>query len=234
MDTKITPLSTEWRDARYSSISGTDVGKILGLDTGCSRQKLLECKRQKRDAMENCPPQTQMLLDLGRKFEGNAIEAFKTWLCSINGYAASQGFTPTLHQDPEVPYLVGSPDFIVPGLRILCEAKTHFWPSIIDAVPVQTVSEIKLKHYLQVQTYLRIMGFGVGYLVSWTMCHGHCIYQIARDDALILCLVLPNVCRFKQMMDGVAGHSPRMQRGEAASNAVAVHTSMLLHCVRVL
>lgn len=234
METHYEQGSDAWKQARYSCVTCTDLGKILGLDTGCTRQKLLASKRKKVEVMDKCTPFVQSLLDNGRRFEETCRESWKSWYVSQK--KAGQGFVPSMHVDPELPFFSGSPDYVVPGDKLLVECKTHFYPNITDAWPVQRVEDIRLKHYVQIQGYLRIMGYDLGYLISWTLCHGFCIYVIQFDEALWNQILRPNIERFKSMMDRARDSyvpEARMGRGESDANSVCVYTSMLGHSARV-
>jgi hypothetical protein len=233
MDTRIRPLSAEWKKARMDAVTGTDLGKILGLDPGCSRQKLLKCKKEGRDCMDSCKPDTRFLLENGKRFEQTVQHCFSAWIVKNTPVNTdTKGFVPSMHVDRELEYFTGSPDFIVPGIRVLAEFKTHFHPNVTDAYPVQTSGDIKLRHYLQVQAYLRIMDYTLGYLVSWTLCHGHTVYVIIRDDNLWKNLVRPAIEKFWDLLSRNALAEARMGKGEADANAVTVHASLLSHCVR--
>ena len=120
-DTHLEQGSDAWKDARYACVTCTDIGKILGLDTGCTRQKLLASKRRKSEVMEHCNPYVQSLLDNGRRFEETCRESWKSWY--INHGNANAGFVPSMHVDTDLPFFSGSPDYIVPSDGVVVECK---------------------------------------------------------------------------------------------------------------
>lgn len=101
---------------------------------------------------------------------------------------------------------------------------------------MQRVEDIRLKHYVQVQGYLKIMKYTLAYLISWTLCHGYCIYRIDWDEGLWNQVLKPNIIKFKSMMDRAgASYVPeaRMGRGESDANTVSVYGSMMTHACRL-
>lgn len=236
MNTELDQGSDAWREARYACVTGTDVGRILGTDKDCSRTKLLACKRAKKETTENCSGFGRSLMENGKRFEDTCRESWKAWFEAVSAPGEdTSGFVPTMHSDAELPWFTGSPDYVIPGRRMLLECKTHFYPNIADAAPVQSVQDVKLKHYLQIQAYLRIMRYHTAYLCSWTLCRGYTIFGLSYDEDLFRGLVMPAIVEFKRNLSApdVDSEYMRMRPGEAGRNMAAVYDSLLRHCARL-
>ena len=183
----------EWLDARFNSVTGTDVAKIMGCDDRVSPQKLLASKLFKLDLMANASEITKDLLKMGTVFEEAALSSFKV---SMRG---SEGFVPGMSPHPELNWFCGTPDFIGyrdDGSRFVVEVKTHFWPSPFEATPFPQKEAIPLKHWLQVQSYLEILDIDEGYLWSWTLSQGATCFRIVRDKEWWSESVAPKLVKF--------------------------------------
>jgi predicted phage-related endonuclease len=190
----------EWQNARYDNVTCTDIGKILGVDTGCSRRMLLKTKLERRDPLLNANEMTQSLLRMGLIFETTVKATFKRmWESSL--METEEGFTPSMHSHTHIPWFTGTPDYIIPGKRALAEFKSHFFPSIDEVTPIGDVTLIPPKHYLQVQGYLEIMDYDVGYLLSWTLKNGATLFKIKRDQYLFNQVIKPAITEFHDWMD---------------------------------
>ena len=190
METDILHGSDEWKAERYDRITGTDVAKILGLDSECSRMKLMRMKFTKEEPVVSA--YGEKLMRLGREFEPVAREAYLEWDPDC------QGRVPGLFQAKE-PWLVGSPDMIDQGKKLVVEFKCHFHPSIIHSRPYESCEKIPLKHYVQVQTYMYILGWERGRLFSWTPCNGFSIFEF-RFDQRLWDKIMPEVKIFEDQM----------------------------------
>ena len=187
----------EWLDARFNSITGTDVAKIMGCDDKVSTQKLLTSKLFKLDLMAKASDITKDLLTMGTIFEEAALSAFKLSQISIDGYV------PGLSPHPFHSWFCGTPDFIglaEDGSHVVVEVKTHFYPSLSEAVPFPQVEAIPLKHWIQVQSYLEILDLNVGYLWSWTLYQGATCFRILRDKEWWDNRVFPRISKFWDLM----------------------------------
>jgi predicted phage-related endonuclease len=193
-----------WLEARYNSVTCTDLGKILGADDSTSRKKLLWSKINRTDLLQNASPITKRLVQLGHLFEPQARETFvKLWEESgIN----TKGFVPTMQLHTKHNWFTGSPDYLIPESKVVAEFKTHFFPDMETVRPIASIEKIPLKYYLQVQGYLEIMDYSVGYLLSWTLKNGHSMYAIHRDKTLFDELILPSIEEFYGWMK--AGSDP--------------------------
>jgi hypothetical protein len=175
VDTGIQHGSELWKDKRFDQVTGTDVAKILGLHRSVTRKRLLELKWAR--AEEEADEYGALLMFMGREFEPAAIQAYLGW-------SGNEGYVPNLHVHLECPWLAGSPDLLIPETRTVIEVKTHFYPSPLESKPIGDVFSVKMEHYLQVQTYLEIMDWEDGRLVSWTPNNGFTVFSIKRDAAL--------------------------------------------------
>lgn len=203
MDTglSVTDNKSEWIKARYSSVTSTDLGKIMGVDQQTSRKRLLWSKLTKTDLLENCSRVTRDLVTMGQTFEKSAREAFVTkWELSGGDLEEKKGFVPTMHTHPVYDWFTGSPDYLIPERRIVVEFKTHFFPNAQEAHPILEARSIPLKYYLQVQGYMEIMDYDDGILVSWTIAQGMTMYWIRRDKRLWIDQILPEIKVFRAWM----------------------------------
>lgn len=191
------PGTEEWKEARYRCVTATDLGKIMGVDPSTSRVKLMKMKVLRRDAMDEANDYGRNLMMMGRTFESVAR---KTYESEYLDEEDKQGYTPDFLYDSRYRFLGGSPDYYLPDERLVVEFKTHFHPNLHDAQPIQSVLDIPLKYYLQVQAYLRIMDVQRGQLMSWTISRGHTLFEIKRDEELFLNTILPVVRNFYQSM----------------------------------
>ena len=99
-----------WKEARYESITGSDVSKIMGCDDRISPRMLCYNKIYKIDPLDNPDHITKNLLYLGNQFEACALADFrKTFMerkFSYNGYVP--GMSPHLLFS----WFTGTPDYI--------------------------------------------------------------------------------------------------------------------------
>lgn len=194
----------EWLKARYHAVTGTDVGKILGCDRETSRTKLLKTKAKEIDPLATAGPITQTYLFLGRQFEAPALEYFKSWASS--NWIGYRGYVPGMTTHPIFKWLTGTPDYVMEksnGDKAIVEIKTHFWPELTRATPIQSVDEIPLKHWLQVQTYMEIYDLNEGWLFSWTFSNGYTVFKLARDKDFWDRWVFPQIWLFWRILETV-------------------------------
>lgn len=234
------PGSAGWLRERYNSVTGTDIGKIMGMDQTCSRKRLLMSKVRETDLLENASPITKTLVGLGNTFEEAAREAF------IKGDRAKRivGFRPGMYQSVKCHFLTGTPDYLMPREKTVVEIKTHFYPSIQEAVPL---SDVPLKHYLQVQCYLEILDYETGLLYSWTVTRGHTLFSIQRDRTLWDTLIQPAIQQFhdcsvslkdmlkeggEEEVDRILRRS-RMKSGEKIHNYHVISQSHFQHVTKI-
>jgi predicted phage-related endonuclease len=184
----------EWKKARHRMITGTDVGKILGCDARCSRTKLLKCKIARIDPAEDASDYAKRLMELGKAFESAALGAFR----DIRGAGglSYEGVVPGMTAHSQIPWLVGTPDYILDDGGTVVEVKTHFYPSAVEAVPFEDVQRIPSKHWLQVQAYMEILDVDTGILWSWTMENGGRCYEIRRAKLFWIQTVMPELSAF--------------------------------------
>lgn len=192
MDVGLTQADPEWKLARYDCVTGTDVGTILGVGRE-SKKKLMETKIRRREPFHD--DRTRIYLTLGKNFEMCARETFRNLLPEYG-----RGFVPSMHTHPELNWISGTPDYLLPEDKIVVEFKTHFYPSILEASPYESVTSIPLRYYLQVQTYMEILNWDKGILFSWTTRNGYSLFHIRRDCGLWNDVVLPRLMAFHLAM----------------------------------
>jgi putative phage-type endonuclease len=179
---------SDWLEARYDAVTGTDVAKIMGLDPSCSRVKLFRSKVERRDLMEDAGALTRQYLELGRAFEPIALNSFKTL------WPESEGFVPGMTPHRTYNWLCGTADYLTQSSVV--EIKCHFHPGMSEATPIQCVDALPVRHWCQVQTYLEIFEKPYGVLYSWTMNHGSTAFQILRDQNFFFAIALPELTEF--------------------------------------
>jgi predicted phage-related endonuclease len=192
----------EWLKARYYAITGTDVGKIMGVDTETSTKKLFETKAREIDPLANAGAITQQFLRMGREYESVARDTFVS-LASTTGLVAH--YVPSMVTHRKIPWLKGTPDYVVTDWEtmsapIVVEFKTHFYPTPFEAHPIRDIASIPLKHWLQVQHYMEIMDINKSILFSWTIKGGHRGYIINRDWQFWDHVIFPRISRFWELL----------------------------------
>jgi len=177
----------EWRHARFACVTGTDVAKILGVDSSVSRRRLFACKLAHADPTCNAGPFLRNLLQLGKVYEPAARDDFITQmhretypLCPaplyvVPGMEAHRGYS----------WITGTPDLFIcdsatGNVRNIVEIKCHFYPDPLQATPYLSTADLPLKHWLQVQTYMEIKNVETGHLWSWTLRNGATLFNIRR------------------------------------------------------
>lgn len=239
MDTHISHGSEAWRLARFRHVTATDIGTIMGLNSRCSRVKLLKAKRNGEDTLKDASPELKVILSLGKNFESTALQAFLRWRALRN--EDTEGFIPTMHADKYEPYVTGSPDFLIPGAKVVVEIKTHWGFKMDRATPYENVCDISLPYYLQIQAYLNIMEWEEGYLVSWTLVNGFTVYSVTRDAVLWKKCVIPIARQFHSWLDSeIDGRALKdvlslaiVRRDEKDYYLSAVHSSMMAQTVKL-
>eukprot|EP00727_Mastigamoeba_balamuthi_P002958 m51a1_g1266 hypothetical protein (116) ;mRNA; f:79799-80330 len=69
--------SASWIKSHFSHMTVTDLGKILSVNTTCSRTKLLLSKINHTDLLKKAPPMTKKLMQNGKLFEESPIESIQ-------------------------------------------------------------------------------------------------------------------------------------------------------------
>lgn len=242
--TDIRRESKEWKDIRFNYVTGTDVGKIMLCDSTCSREKLFKCKLYHTDPCDNVNSYTKTLLELGKSFEELALDDFK--MCPYSKVEdLENGFVPTIFRHNNLIYLYGTPDYILPGKKELLEIKTHFYPSIFNALPITDRHSIPMKYYLQIQAYLEILDYNKAYLWSWTLNNGASLFIVYRDKSLFNGVIKGIIEFFYSRLESARecqnleqlqiSKSLRAKRGEAEilhakiSDSIEVSTSEIGH-----
>jgi len=172
----------QWRHARFGCVTGTDVARILGVDPSVSRRKLFECKLAHLDPTYNAGPYLKYLLEMGKIYEPLARDQF----IECTRHAGYTPRVPGMEIHPTYPWLTGTPDLYTCGddgaIRSIVEIKCHFAPNPHSAIPYEDKSDLPLKHWLQVQTYMEIKNVEDGYIWSWTLGNGATLFHVRRME----------------------------------------------------
>lgn len=99
---------TEWLDKRLQYITGTDVGKIMGVDPNTTAQMLLKIKLGFREYEPS--DYGKDMMEMGRACEPLATESFKLYNLVPNSCTFEPG---CLIVDDVCPFLAGTPDVII-------------------------------------------------------------------------------------------------------------------------
>ena len=197
----------EWLDARYQSVTGTDVGKIMGCDDTTSRQKLCYYKLHKIDPLIHATDYTKRLVRYGGLFENAALGEFRRYF--INHDWLYNGYVPGMSPHKDYSWITGTPDYIADlndNDKCVVEIKTHWSPSPELASPIKIVDTIPLKYWLQVQTYLEILDINEGFQWSWILLNGYTCFHIARLNDFWNSHILPRILDFRTIWDQAIQH----------------------------
>lgn len=196
----IPALSEAWFQRRREGITATDVPKILGVSSFGTALDVWAEKTGKNITIEPEGPQ----LEWGRRTE----EMHRQWVEEEEGLAIS--CSPGLVQDAEFPWLLATPDGLVPGNGAIVRGDEHGpdWSpySLDELAEVRWRAaweakapgpwtkkrwldgEIPLGHQVQVQAQLRVCGLGES-LLSQLAWPGVEVVHVERDDRFIENLV---------------------------------------------
>jgi len=189
-----------WKIARYNSVTGTDVAKIMGCDERITPKMLLYNKLHMIDPLEKADPFTQSLLNLGNKYEGCALSDFRNIFLKKD--LSYNGYVPEMSAHRDYHWFTGTPDYICDywdNLKRVVEVKTHWYPNPQEAMPIKLPEDIPLKYWLQVQSYLEIMDIETGFLWSWTVQNGGRCHSIQRYREYWTKFVLPRILKFRSL-----------------------------------
>jgi len=184
------------------------VGALLGLDKYTSRKRLLETKKpdwvekKKGDVLES-------YMHWGTCMECTALAAVDEFFFKTDGREPCCRIENIVHgQNHRV---CGTPDGITKeiGMFIPIEVKCPAHPSPELCKPYETVDDIPLKYFAQIQTYIELLNAPHGYLVCWTMFNGMSIFVVHRNLCMFPRLVLPLIDSWV-----VGDLSPRVTKGE--------------------
>ena len=137
----LTPTDPKWKEVRRWVVTSSDVGKIMGVDSSCSKKRLMEAKFSGKDLLEDASEVTLSLVRLGRIFEQSVKMAYEESL-RARGYPT--GFTPGLYESPHYEWLLGTPDYLIPRSKTVAKFKTHFYPNPDESTPINSMDKFPL------------------------------------------------------------------------------------------
>eukprot|EP00727_Mastigamoeba_balamuthi_P008928 m51a1_g4658 hypothetical protein (234) ;mRNA; r:65544-76294 len=128
--------------------------------------RLLHSKIHKEDLLKNASDITKKLVENGKIFESTACSSYTAW--RLHHGLVDTGYTPTMFSHPTYPFpfITGSPDHLFTQTQTVAEFKMLFYPFMGKSQPILEVGHIPFWYYLQVQTYLEIMGWSNAHLFS--------------------------------------------------------------------
>lgn len=185
--------SDAWKFLRKFYLCGSEVAALLGVDDRMSRKAFMRSKEF--DYVE--PPMdavSKRMTEYGQYGEKAAIEALSQML----PYDIQENnLNRTLEK---LPFLQGTPDFVTTncsGDLIPFEIKTRAYPNPFDAVPYMTISEVPIKHWIQLQVYMAILNAEEGYLISYTSMNGITFFNVRFNQVLWLEFIEPVILKWK-------------------------------------
>lgn len=205
MESSVFRDGEQWKLSRYGCVTGTDVAKILGVDSSVSRRKLFESKLAHTDPIYNAGPYLKHLLEMGKIHEPVAREQFIGCMRHGNDDGSYSYIVPGMEVHRDYPWLTGTPDLFIcdsnGDIHGIVEIKCHFHPEPYSAVPFQRKDELPLKHWLQIQTYMEIKNVENGYVWSWTLGNGATLFNIRRMDRFVFeqCII-PMLSQFHDFL----------------------------------
>lgn len=225
----------EWLNMRFNYITGTDLGRILGIDKNMTRRGLLITKVYRKNKIFT-NPKTLEIMELGRDYEIYGIYAFEEYMRKRGYFIGKRVFDKffLIHE----PYFGGTPDAIYLQSGVLLEVKTHHIPTSLLAKPYQDVNEIPLKYFLQVQHYLNLTEYEGGYLISWTVANGFTVFYMERDIELLNHLILPKSIEFHRWMRDIDNFDDNIKLARSTTaisdKIIKIVTKSLINSTRIV
>ena len=160
----------------------SDLGNLCGVGFE-SRKALL--KRKVYGIEPELKGKAKIFADFGRNMEKVAI----LWFENKTGHCCTK-LPMVCHRDNQ--NIAGTIDGMLEDNSIL-EVKWRCYPWITNAKPFADITEIPLKHYLQLQGYLDLFEKRIGYLLCCSLKNGITMIKIERDQALWRRFILPRI-----------------------------------------
>lgn len=151
-------------------VSMSDLGPLLGVYNGKSRRETMRSKIENYQTPKNPNLYTKIALCFGKEMERPALE----WFSREYKKKIFKVYFNTLNYNTRIG---GTPDALTENKEVV-EIKWRAYPTPSSAKPYDDVPE---SHYLQVQGYLELFDFSIGYIVCCSLNNGIHIFQIDRD-----------------------------------------------------
>lgn len=187
--------SPEWIESRRGTVCASELGALLGVDSNRSRASVL------KEKLEGCQPAMTVLgermCDLGKAYEPVALYEtqlhFPFPMIDLGSLRSSI---------PGLEILEGRPDAVTVdafGYWLPIEVKTRAYPDPYTSVPYESVFDVPMKHWVQLQTYMFLLNADEGCLCSFSPRHGMKLFCQPKNLELMDKCVKPLV---KQFRDG--------------------------------
>lgn len=188
--------SEEWKNARKFTACASEMGALLGIDTNKSRAACLKEKAGTSSPVLSAT--AERMCDLGKAYEPVAIYQAQQFFPYPLMDLGSLRFNKEKCHDFE-----GRPDAVTidpsSGHWIPLEIKTRAYPNPFDSVPYESVYDVPLKHWVQLQCYMLLLDSPYGYLVSFSPNHGMRLFSQSFSPDLANLIKL-YVCKFNTNM----------------------------------
>jgi predicted phage-related endonuclease len=209
--------TSEWLESRSGTVCASEVASLLGLDQYVSRKRTLEVKRGA--APQKMSSVSKKMCEWGRAMETVAICRLQSdHLTPDKGYDC-YWVQPGSLQHSVYPWFVGAPDAVfITGLLddvpLPVEIKCRSYPSPAAAIPYQDKYEIPVKHIVQIECYMELLGCGRAILYNWTPNNGSTAYNVYKDAEFFDRYVVPELYDFYNL--GPEKMRQRVRRSDKA------------------
>lgn len=193
MNRSLIPHGSEaWHVARIRTACASEMAALLGIDTNKSRAA---CLKEKLERKPELSPTAERMCDVGKAYEPVAL------------YQAQSFFPYSLIDLGSLRYnhdmaFEGRPDAVTMDPWtfnwVPIEVKTRAYPNPFDSVPYETVFDVPLKHWIQLQCYMILLNSPSGYLISFSPNHGLRMFQQMFSPELANNHILPCVKQFRE------------------------------------
>jgi hypothetical protein len=186
--------SPEWVESRRGTVCASELGALLGVDSNRSRASVL------REKLEGVRPEMTVLgermCDLGKAYEPVALyetqSLFPLPLMDLGSLRCSDASMDIFEGRPDA-VTIGSDGYWTP-----IEVKTRAYPDPLHSVPYESVYDVPMKHWVQLQSYMFLLDSSEGYLCSFSPRHGMKMFHQPYNDELIEKCVIPLVDQFRK------------------------------------
>lgn len=183
--------SEPWKIMRKDTACASEIAALIGIDEDRSRAK---CLREKANpGSHKLDPTAERMCTLGKIYEPVALDALQHCLPAPLVDLGSLIYCAQ-------PVFEGRPDGVTvcprTGAWIPVEVKTRAYPNPLDSVPYETKFDVKRKHWIQLQCYMKILNAPYGILMSFSPNHGWKVYFQQYSDMLWRLHIAPTIESF--------------------------------------